>query len=892
VKAKAATVAVQREPITESDLRVTTWRPAPGPRLVLAVVATLVALGLVAALVVALPAPRTKLLAALMAPSHITQADVPLAPYVAALLAAAILGFVLTYHTLRVAMLVYAWRTFMARLGDDLAARLGARAPLSALGYIPSARGPRAGTSGNPAREPLAAVLPLFPRVVLVGDDGAGKSIALWRFALDVARHISTGRILAGRQVIPILVSLPAYAQADPAPGGVRVAFLAQTLRGYGAEMLARYLPSLLRRGRVLLLCDGLDELAPSQMDTIGQELLVTLPQRLRSVRVVLTCRAAALAPLSERLPALAQCPQVTLLPMSNDEVRTLLQRADRAGQLGGEPTESVIAEIDRRAAWPVYRRPATLAMLIELLAAGNFIPSTRAQLLDEYEEMLFARAGIVDARLERVRRALGYLAVTFRLTGQAEITGAQVWNEREAIHNLLSDSSSSAKTLGGTTRPITFNEKDLNEAIDLGLTAGILERGANGVGLRFSHALLLQLAAARHLDLNDAGLGRVGAALLRPEWSEIVILWGGLTADPAGLTERLVRLAATPSGTAATAHLSDLARGAAEALALALTVAVVSLAPVAVGAPAGPTGGQSRADWAQHTLREVCDRVLRYGTEAPEGAPERRAHLRQALRQCATSAAGEFEAALARLVRLTGVQRLLRAQAVQILGLVASSAGLNELTALLLEPDPIVREALQRGFHLAGDEAADPLLDLLGRSAPTEALHRRAMDALIAIDGPAVTPALAYLDDPLAARRAAAAEALGALRAHVAREPLMRALRDADPAVRLAATRALGKLGDPKAQPALLHLLHAPGDDARIAAIEALGALRGEDALNPLIALLDDKSARVRAAAAEALGHIGDARAVAPLRQRLADKDAWTQAAAATALRALGQRT
>jgi len=104
----------------------------------------------------------------------------------------------------------------------------------------------------------------------------------------------------------------------------------------YGAEMLARYLPSLLRRGRVLLLCDGLDELAPSQVDTIGQELLVALPQRLRSVRVVLACRAAALGPLAERLPALAQCPQVTLLPMSNDEVRQLLHHAARAGQLGG----------------------------------------------------------------------------------------------------------------------------------------------------------------------------------------------------------------------------------------------------------------------------------------------------------------------------------------------------------------------------------------------------------------------------------------------------------------------------------------------------------------------------------------------------------------------------
>ncbi|MBA3826616.1 MAG: HEAT repeat domain-containing protein, partial [Ktedonobacterales bacterium] len=258
----------------------------------------------------------------------------------------------------------------------------------------------------------------------------------------------------------------------------------------------------------------------------------------------------------------------------------------------------------------------------------------------------------------------------------------------------------------------------------------------------------------------------------------------------------------------------------------------------------------------------------------------------------CENGAAGEFTAALARLVRMGGANRLLRAQAVQVLGLLASPASLAELTDLLLEPDPIVREALQRGFHLAGAEAAAPLLDLMAHSPASETQHRRALEALTAVDGPAVAPALARMEHAMPSARAAAAEALGTLRDRRALEPLLAALHDADAAVRLAATRALGKLSDPKAQPALLQLLLAPTEEQRIAAAEALGQLRGDKALKPLIKLLDDKQSRVRAAAAEALGHIGDARAVEPLRKRLADKDAWTQAAAATALRALGQRT
>jgi HEAT repeat protein len=850
---------------------------------------TLIALGaaLVALspLLVFFPQPRTMLFALVRGSQQFTPAQLP---YLGALVGVAVAVGALTYNAIRISVLVGGWQRYLSRLERDLGSRVAARGRLSSLGYLPTGRGPLAGTPGNPTAEPLANLLPYYPRAMLTGEDGAGKTIALWRYGLDVARHVSVWRIITRRQVIPILVSLAGYVQSDPDPNGLRVRHLATLMRDYDAELLARHLPSHLRRGRVLLLFDGLDEISSAQASDVLKELAVGLPQRYRNVRVVMTCRSTMYDDLAERLPLLKDFATISLLPLRTDEVRAVLHRAERLDQLGAQRASDVLDEIERRELMPIYRRPALLVMLLDILAGGQFIPGTRAQLLDEAEELQFARVGVVDARLERTRSALGYLAVAFRLTGLAEITGAQAWNERAAVRNLLSDTNTATATLGGTTKMLGFTEKELAEAIDLGSMAGILERGTHGLGLRFSHNLLLYLAAARHMDQNDAGLGRASPTLLRPEWSEIVILWGGLTTDPAGLTERLARLAATPSGSAAAAQLGDLERGASLALALALTVAVVSMAPVAVRLPA-IVGPESRADWAQHTLRDMFDRVLRYGTESPGAEQERRERLRRALRQCETSAAGEFTAALARLVRVTGVNRLLRAQAVQVLGLLASNASLTALTDLLLEPDPIVREALQRGFHLAGAEAVTPLLDMMARHAATETIHRRALEALIAVDGPAVMPILARITDPQPAVRMAAIEALGALRDRRALEPLLAALRDPDANVRLTATRALGKLGDPKAQEPLLQLLQAPGEEQRVAAVEALGALRDDRALKPLIKLLDDKQSRVRAAAAEALGHIGDTRAVAPLRKRLADKDAWAQAAAATALRALG---
>nr|MBA3826271.1 NACHT domain-containing protein [Ktedonobacterales bacterium] len=578
--------ASRRDAITESELAVTAWRPPTGQRLGLFGLGLLVGAAVVTPVLFLFAGLRSQLFAALGHPRQLGQTPMEVLIFGGVVVGLALLAISLTYQVARVSVLVRGWRRYLTRLANDLSPRLTTRARLSTLGYVPMARGPLAGTAGNPLTEPLALALAAFPRALLTGEDGAGKTTALWRYALDIARRASAWHIITGRQVIPIIVPLNGYALSDPTPRDLRVRHLAALLRSYDAELLARHLPSLVRRGRVLLLFDGLDELAPDQAELIVQELHGALAQpRYRNMQLVLACRNAVLDDLLERAPLLRQFSQVQVLPLGSDEVRAVLRRADRLGQIGGQSADSVLSDIERRALLPIYCRPATLVMLLDLLDAGHFIPATRAHLLDEYEELQFARANVVDARLARTRRALGYLAVALRLSGLAEITGAQAWNEREAVRGLLSDTAAAASNLAGVTRPLGFNERELTEAVDLGSMAGVLERGANGVGLRFRHNLSLYLAAARHLDLNDAGLGRVSPTLLRPEWSEIVVLWGGLTTDPAGVTERLLRLAQTPTGTAATARLSGTGRGTTMALALALTVATVSMTTLALSA-------------------------------------------------------------------------------------------------------------------------------------------------------------------------------------------------------------------------------------------------------------------------------------------------------------------
>ncbi|HKD75110.1 MAG TPA: hypothetical protein VKB76_06420, partial [Ktedonobacterales bacterium] len=533
--------------MAESDVPTTQWRPPIVARLFMSIAAVLVAI--VTILLVVLPQREQwdVAMTALRAPAvHHTTINQHW-PFIILLIAGPLIAAVLAYNILRVALLVYGWRRYLGRLARELEARLTVRARLIPLGYVPSVRNSLAGTPGNPTIEPLAQSLHAHPRLLIAGDDGAGKTVALWRHALDIVRGATVRRIISGRQMVPIVAPLAQYMLSDPMPSGLRLGYLADAFAAYGARMLGGQLPTLLRRGRVLLLFDGLDDLSEEQALMFTSELNDAVRNRYRNVHIIITCRTIPLNDMINRVPLLKHLPQVTLLPLSDDEIHQILRRAGRQNQLGPLPANTAIDDITERGLMPIFRCPATLAMLIDLVGAGQDIPDSRAHLLDEYEALLFAQAQITGERLARTRRALGYLAVAFRLTGLAEITGAKAWSERQAVKALLADSTIQANALGGNTRPLGFEEQQLVESIDLACMAGVLERGHNSRGLRFRHNLLMYLAAARHLDSADTGLGRVSPTLLRSDWAEILVLWGGLTDDPVGLADRLCRLAKTP---------------------------------------------------------------------------------------------------------------------------------------------------------------------------------------------------------------------------------------------------------------------------------------------------------------------------------------------------------
>ncbi len=230
--------------------------------------------------------------------------------------------------------------------------------------------------------------------------------------------------------------------------------------------------------------------------------------------------------------------------------------------------------------------------------------------------------------------------------------------------------------------------------------------------------------------------------------------------------------------------------------------------------------------------------------------------------------------------------------------------------------------------------EASAELLEVLMRPDPREkarAARTRArvvakrvlvIELLAKLDhqpaGPALASLLGSADAPV---RAAAAEALGVLRAEFACPQLRDSLTDADPRVVAAAAGALGTLRDGEAFDALLRLGDHVSDlvrelavraltcladpraapllgrlfrttELRANAADALLAIGGEGAAEALVAHLADRDATLRIAAVAVLAELRDARASREIARLVKRSDAETRAAAADALGRLGQAT
>jgi HEAT repeat protein len=843
-------------------------------------------------------------------------------------------AFALTYFAgWQFVRLVHVFR-YLRALHAYAVAYVQRHAPLTRLGY--SATGLPFTPDGTPvdgALPRLAAMLPGTHGTFLLGDDGMGKTIALWEYAARLTRKRHILAVAIGRAPLPVPALLAAYASAPPEPGRPRLRYLAAQIRAFGHERVAARLPVALGRWNAVVLCDGLDEVPTDARAVVVSELAELASDAYPRVRLVVTCALNAYLDEPEFAVSLKTLQRVVLTGLGAESLADVLRQAQRSMRRGGgsgsgsgERLEQLLASTRARSLGAQVGHPATLAALLELRAAGVMVPAGRARLLGEYANLLCARASGDGQRTEAdqltavgrpalapghsggtdVRDVMGWVANTLRTQDAVYVPVEPGESAGEALrrwctrHQPLAPATAweaNGDRHAGASQSaprFSFSGTALERAALASIAAGILEWHPDGLGLRFAQTDLAAVFTA--ISLADAdigagiaspheGAGVLPAALLLQPWRAPMVLWSGICPDPGELAARVLRtgerLASEPVGPWDTAQAEDLPEVESATVALALAILLEGVVPALERDALAVADQRQRLTLIGAHVQDLFDRVQAMTVDS-----RGRQDFVEAVIAVERESGCDLSADIVTLARTPSLGRLVRAQAVGLLGVLGTSSAVDGLMALLTEADPMLRTAVDTALSSSGPAALGRLQDAL--RSPDELVRARAAEAL-SLGGPeAVEAAMEGLEgtDPL--ERAAAARVLGTLNAEVARDALLARVEDSDSGVRVAAAWALGRVGTGRLVPTITAHLSAADAELRAALALALGAIRHGHAMPALTQLLNDPDSKVRAAAAEALGQLGDKRAASSLRTHLTDGDPWAQAAAATALRRL----
>ena len=411
-----------------------------------------------------------------------------------------------------------------------------------------------------------------YDDLLLLAPPGGGKTTALWRLALDLARD----GLENPTKPLPVFVRLGGLRKGDTLDALLRRELEHAML--YDARkrsvllpahrQLAALLPDLLSHGRVVMLWDGLNE-TPSDLFSATASAIAQFrnkyPPTIHSRNTsVTTCRAEDFAALCEARGGESPLPiqQVTLLDLDIATTEALV--SGRLGAERGRQLLATLAEPQHQGLRSLVRTPLLLTMLCEVFARERSIPDNRGKLLEAFVQTRWdwERQRQPDRWIGRTRQQKVLAALAYAMTAGHGRGTSVAWDWAQRVMRRVDE----------VLEPLEL--RHLAQAADL------LEVLDDGQSIRFSHQLLQEYFAAIALEGELAfleqphlqatlrwqqkqsfwqqKLATYVAAGKRTGWEETLFLLAGLRENVAYLRELTAQLFSRPLEVAQLLHEGD----------------------------------------------------------------------------------------------------------------------------------------------------------------------------------------------------------------------------------------------------------------------------------------------------------------------------------------------
>jgi HEAT repeat protein len=735
-------------------------------------------------------------------------------------------------------------------------------------------------------RQDLLQTMRAHESLLILGEPGMGKTVALERMVWETAQ--------ADEPVVPIFVPL-LFFQGDLLEA-VRVA-LSETSKLHFDE--PKTVRAFLRQARCLIMFDGLNEIPGQQRERIIGAMADFL-REFSHHRYLVTSRSQ-----DELWKKLRRANEVIKEAVVIQRITDAQARTYLMAHLGEQKGSTLQDRLDDNLRG-LSHTPLLLWLIKEAGLAGEKLPDNRGELFDGFVNRMLARDARLEFKIEPSvkKRALAHLAFSLQQTHQLAcereraveiITPVASKDNPEAVlqetlkHGLLQGE-----------QQVRFLHQSVQEYfVALALAELVKTERRLPTWQRVGQRLLRRNLVAWVRDdwwaecfVQLAGLTEDSAWLVR-ELASVkpwLAFWCSVEGKPVDVETRTL----VEKKTVVLLHSPEVEQRRWAVSVLNLLENLRTIEPL-VGA---------LKDTDEGVVLMAVEALAKFGESAIKpllSVLHRSEHTRWA----ATRALGQIWG-LAEVAKLGDKRSSNRQEAAEALGELGDIRAVEPLNAALKDSDWQVGLKAAKALRKLGGSVMELFVVALEDS--DRIMRWNAVDILGELgDIRAAETLIAALNDSDKYVRRSAAKALEKLGDMRAVEPLIAALKDSDEIVRVGAAEALGKLGAlledtalrTRAVGPLIAALKDSNKNVRLSAAKALGKLGDAQAVEPLIVALNDSDKHVRVNAAWALGELGAqlkdkvllrAQVVGPFNAALQDSDRDVQRSVLGAMGRIGE--